>query len=336
MMCLRSSLSVFWLILLLCWLPGCDFVGDDAFDVPTERLVAMTAVYDEVNDNGSAVQRLVLADFENPANYQVLSQAGTFASEPRFSPDKRKLLFVDRSGASTFSGGQITLLDLESGAERPLFFDTEDGGQAALQGSLKGLVWEPDGTGFYSAQSGVAGLLVAYHYDLSEQSFRVFAQTEGGATVIPYGRKGQDSILVLSNEMQAPDGAGFYFVDGDTGQYLERIKNKKLGFRALEPAYNNTLNLIAFQDIDSTGATVLAVTNLDGSFFEEYGATESKVYTSPQWSPGSTVLMDCRPRTTTDYKTYRVMIANIETGEVRTFVEPETINGAVGLRTPDY
>jgi hypothetical protein len=294
----------------------------------------------------------VLVDIANPANYEVLSQAGTFASEPRFSPDKRQLLFVDHTHAPTFSRGQITLLDLESGAVHPLFFDTEDGEQDPLQGSLRGLVWEPDGTGFYSAQSGAAGLLVAYHYDLSERSFRVFAQTQGGAIVIPYGRKGQDSILVLSTERREDSNSEhipYFFVDAATGAYLEPIENEHLRFIPWEnperggwkhsvytPAYNDEKDLIAFRLNDPENRGNVAVTNLNGSFFKVYGVSEAYIDTFPRWGPAGTVLFNRSEGATSPYQTHRVMIANIETGEVSEFVNPETIDGAVGLRTPDY
>ncbi len=354
---LLEVLPIGALLLLAATLPGCDLFGSDGGgsildDVPPERLVAMVAVYNDTHENGAPVQRLVLADFENPSAYKVLSEAGTFATEPRFAPGKRRLLFVDQTGARTASDGQVTLLDLESGSVRPLLYVREDGRQFPLRGSLEGLAWEPDGSGFYSALAGPAGLTVAYHYDLATRRLRPFAQTQGGATVIPYGRKGQDSIFVISNERLREGGdriPGFYFVDAETGAYLERIENEHLRFVRWEdpsrggwrysvytPALDGKEELVAFRINNPENRGNLAVASLSGSSFEVYGASEEYIDTLPRWGPSSVVLFNRSRGASSPFQAHRVMVVDTETGEVRAFIRPEVIDGAAGLRTPDY
>lgn len=313
------------LVLLL--LSGCDglglFGGNDNFDVPAERLVSMTAVYEETHESGRPIHRLVVADVENPSNYQVLSEAGTDVGRSCFGPEKRRLLFEDNSETNVGSRAPIKLLDLETRKVRDL----------DATGTLKGCVWRADGSGFYFPAASLAGLTVSTFYDLESGETEVFAQSDAGATVIPYGRKGRDSILVLSTDSLAPGPAerqAFYLVDAETEKYLTQIENERLE-GAIMPAYDGKQSLVAFQ-----GGSRVTVSDLEGSFFETYGVATQKVYHIVRWGPENTVLAERRPQSSFDPEKYRVMGVNIETGGIREFVEPEVIDGAVGLRAPDY
>jgi hypothetical protein len=302
---------------------GCDLLGDDSFDLPSERLVAMTAVYEETLPGGRPVHRLVVADVQNPSNYEVLSAAGRDAGRSCFGPEKRRILFEDNSESNVGSRAPIKLLDLETREVRDL--------NAA--GTLKGCVWRADGNGFYYAAGGPAGLTVSTFYDLKTDETEIFAQSESGATVIPYGRKGRDSILVLSNDSLAPgpqDRPAFYFVDAETGEYLTQIENGQIK-GAIVPAYNDEQGLIAFQ-----GNSRLTVSNLVGSFFDTYGVAPGKVYHTVRWGPDDTILADRRPQTSFDPERYRVMAVDIASEGTRELVAPERIDGAVGLRAADY
>jgi len=318
-------MSVVTLLLSGFLLFGCDLLGgdDESFDVPFDQLVAMTAVYEETLEGGRPVHRLVLADVENPSNYEVLSAAGKDAGRSCFGPEKRRLLFEDNSESTVGSRAPIKLLDLESREVRSL----------SATGTLKGCVWRADASGFYYAAGGPAGLTVSTFYDLETDQTEIFAQSESGATVIPYGRKGRDSILVLSSDSLAPgppDRPAFYFVDAETGEYLTQIENGQVQ-GAIMPAYNDEHGLIAFQ-----GNSRLTVSDLVGSFFETYGAAPGKVYHTVRWGPDDTILADRRPQTSFDPEMYRVMAVDIATEGIRELLAPERIDGAVGLRAPDY
>jgi len=284
----------------------------------------------------------VLADVENPSNHEVLSAAGRDAGRSCFGPEKRRLLFEDNSESNVGSRAPIKLLDLESREVRDL----------GATGTLKGCVWRADGSGFYFPAASLAGLTVSTFYDLESGEKEVFAQLEAGATVIPYGRKGRDSILVLSSDSLAPgpqDRPAFYFVDAQTGEYLTQIENEHLRFvpwedpdrggwrqGAFRPAYNDEKDLIVFSFGNAEVQGTIAVTNLNGSLFRAFNLPEGLVYANPRWGSKGTVFFGRKKRKSTLFQSHRVMVTDIDTGEVREFVEPETIDGAVALRLPDY
>lgn len=144
----RSKLLLFVCLTGLT-LIGCDLLGgSDDFNVPPERLVTMTAVYEETHESGRPVHRLVLADVEDPSDHEVLSAAGRDAGRSCFGPEKRRLLFEDNSESNVGSRAPIKLLDLESREVRDL----------GAAGTLKGCVWRADGSGFYYAAGGPDGL----------------------------------------------------------------------------------------------------------------------------------------------------------------------------------
>jgi hypothetical protein len=340
--------------LVLLSLSGCDGFGlpgrGDDFDVPPERLVAMTAVFEETLEGGRPVHRLVVADVQNPSNYRVLSAAGRDVGRSCFGPEKRRLLFEDNSESNVGSRAPIKLLDLETREVRDL----------GATGTLKGCVWRADGSGFYYAAAGGAGLRIAAFYDLETGEARPFAQTETqiGAMrgSIPYARKGRDSILVLADSLIRQEGGGFksagggfFFVDTETGTYLTKVQNEHFKvvpwenedrggdkYSVFTPAYNDERDLIAYRLNSPKHVGNLAVTSLDGDFFEVYGASPNRIDSDPKWGPEGQVLAERRPQASFEPEQYRVMAANIETGELRELVAPETIGGAVGLRAPDY
>lgn len=340
--------GLFGLVLLL--LSGCDGFGLDGVDEPPGGRVAMTAVYEETLESGRPVHRLVVADVQNPSNYKVLSKAGKDVGRSCFGPEKRRLLFEDNSESNVGSRAAIKLLDLESREVRDL----------GATGTLKGCVWRSDGSGFYYAAAGPAGLTVSTFYELETGEARSFAQSEtkNGAMrgSIPYARKERDSILVLADSLVRREsggwkhaGVGYYFVDAKTGTYLEKVENEHFRFvpwedesrggweqGAFGPAYNNESKRITYQFGDPENISNIAVTNLDGNLFEIYGASKEYVDTSPRWGPGGILFFDRRPRTTLDPETHRIMVANVETEAVRELIGPSTINGAVALRHPDY
>jgi len=309
---------------------GCDLLGgDESFDVPPERLVAMTAVFEETLEGGRPVHRLVVADVQDPSNYEVLAASGTDVGRSCFGPEKRRLLFEDNSESTVGSRAPIKLLDLKTREVRAL----------DATGTLKGCVWRADGSGFYFAAASLAGLTVSTFYDLESGETEVFAQSKAGATVIPYGRKGRDSILVLSSDSLAPgpqDRPAFYFVDAQTGEYLIQIENEHLRFvpwenpdrggwkySAFVPAYDAEHDLVAFRRNTPQGNGKLTVTSLNEMFFEVYG----NVFGAPEWGPGGELLFT---------RGSSVLRLDVRSGDRRMFFGTSEIEGVTGLRNPDY
>ena len=332
-------------------LAGCDLINADSGygdldDVPTERLVAMTAIYGEENDNGRPFTRIVLTDFENPSNYKALSKSGTYADRPCFGPDKQRLIYEDHEVESSGSGGRVVLLNLRNGERRPLTLSTESG-DIPLVGSLKGYTWMTDGSEFFLTVSSGADLtLHSYKYDLETGTAEVFAQRPNAYTTTAYGKKGRDSVLVLSasgndrNTVHIP----FYFVDVETGTYIRHLDNKHLRFvpevenrggwkkAAFNPDINDENELIVFENARRDGS--IGVTTYDESYYKQYRPPAGISVSFPRWAKSGNVLLSSEAFG--EWQDMRVIILRTNSGEFQEFIPPHTIDGAIGLRTPDY
>jgi len=280
----------------------------------------------------------------------VISEAGPEVGRTCFGPDERRLVFEDNSELIVGSRAAIKLLNLETRTVEPL----------NAIGTLKGCVWRADGSGFYYGAAGGAGLRIAHFYDLETGETEPFAQTTtaDGAMrgMIPNGRKALDSILVLADSLDRREvggwnheGVGYYFVDVETGEYLTKVENEHFKlvpwedpdrggwkYSVFTPAYNGDQDLIAFRLNSPEHVADLAVTSLTGDVFTVYGASPDSIDSDPVWGSGDAVLAERRPQESFDPEKYRIIVANTETGEVRELVAPGTIDGAVGLRAPEY
>ena len=335
---------------LLCLLAGCDAADpydDGTFDVPPERLVALTAVYAETDSNGVYPQRIVLVDYANPSRYKVLTE-GHVSIQPRFSPDKTRLLYGDRT-IGFVHAPWIMLYDLQTERVNRLPW-----GINARQDTIPlavppdRLVWETSGEGFfftnpYQAFSGRQDVL---HFSLTGPSWRTVHDGNGYA-VYPRDLKGSDTLIVFSNEQfytrQGP--LGMYFMDLD-GNYLSHLDNPHLEMInrdgvnkkvAYNPSWNDEIGLFAIARSDSTRPGYrIAVTDLSGGYYREYTSGDY-IDDNPRWGPGGDVILFDR-RAVEDYTDtgYRVMVADLKTGKVRELVKPNAVDGAVALRFPDY
>lgn len=332
-------------VLLAGLLAGCDLFGsNENFDVPPERLVVLTAVYDETipGSDGAPVQRIVLVDFEDPSNYKVVTRSDDAYVQARFSPGKARLLFRDETVQFEDAGEPFIVYDLERNDLQPIFSSGTD----LIVG--RGAVWNAEGTGFYFRRtSPFIPPSVFFHRlgsgEVGQIQFKAF----------PVALKGQDSIIVFSNTKKGvPPGAlsgkyePFYFLSPE-GYYLAHIDNPHLEFiyerrgvaekAAYSLAWNDKRKLLAFAYSNSAfPGYKIAVTNLDGSYYREY-TTGNYIDDHPRWGPdGEFILFDRRGIQDYEYTDYRTMLLNLETGQVREFVEPEVIDGAVALRFPDY
>jgi Tol biopolymer transport system component len=306
----------------------------------------MTAVYEETLEGGRPIQRLVVADVQNPLNYRVLWKAGKSAERPCFGPEKKRLLFENYKGALTGSDGVITLLDLESGEVRPLV-DSTEGGRRPIQGKLGACVWSANGSGFYYTAYAGGGFAYPAYYDLEEgKTISPFPQTND--VVFAKARMGRDTLVVRTGNEECQEAwdkeeefqCSPFFLMTPKGQYISHLNSpyftltQKQGIYNLD--WNDELKLFAltYNDTTSTGWKI-AVTNLDGS----YWVATSGQYADglPSWGPnGQFVLFDRRGRRELAYTAHEVMRLEPKSGTVRELVEPGKIDGAVALRQPDY
>lgn len=322
--------------------------ADDPEPTRETRWIAVTAVYSEINEFGAPIQRIALVDFDQPSNYRVLAYDSVTAAErPRLSPNEQFVVFENHvTGLGT--SPHISLLDLETEEVRGLFFGDSGRASIPLQGKLDAFAWDPGGRGFYAAQHGPAGFgAYVYYYDIGKASFEPVGTMTFRSTVVPYGLLGRDSLIVFSDDPSAPGSGKGYFIMDLEGRYLARIDNPQLEhiniggitkWGAYYPTWNDDLKLFTFSRVDSTvRGFKIAVTDLEGSPYREYTSGEEYLDRHPDWGPSGTILFDrVRPGSPGGWRDYRVMVLQIKKGAVRELVEPAVINGAAGLRFPDY
>lgn len=343
---------------------GCDSgsgASKSIDGVPPERLVAFTAVYANTRPDGAPIQRIVVADFENPSVYEVLSRPDHASVQPRLSPDRQQVIFGDETIGWAHAPRLVhydrrsdradSLHDASPGARPfPLALDTEFA------------VWEADGSGFFISSPPVTaapGRQDVLHYDLAGRRL-TRTRVAGGRATWALGLKSPDTLVVMSNDPSAPgvtpaDGPDLYLMSR-SGEYLRRIENPMLvqrprtsgaGRGVMFASYLASEGLIAFTLVeplpgpvgDGGGiphdfTTKIAVTNLDGSFFRIY--TVGDHYDSwPRMGPAGKILFDrVSYGERGSYLHHKVMTIDLRSGDVEEFVRP-SVYGAVSLRLPD-
>lgn len=344
---LRGSVYGFVCLFGVGLLAGCDLLGIGnarqctlpGTKLQTNGRMVLTAVFEdtlegEVDPN----RRLVVTDFWNPSDYRVLQKAGDHVGQAYLGPEKRRIVFEDDVNLIEDAGGRLKLYDLESDEVRAL----PDAPWTSMTGEV--IVWSTDGSGFYYNASGKTGTVPPLvYYDLDKQEARFVAQKTR-----LHGLKGHTSILVNSRESPNDEKRfPFYFFDIATEEYVEHVRNEYLKFvewedesrgghkyAAFGPAYGKETNLIAFRQ-KSNDETRLAITDVEGDCFGTY--TDGRYVDSDlDWGPGGTVLFGRHDSFGSGWSTYRVMVLNPETGKVRRLVDPEVVDGAIGLHSPNY
>lgn len=158
----------------------------------------------------------------------------------------------------------------------------------------------------------------------------------------------ENTLIVFSNDSLVTGQPPGYYLMNTNGNYISRVNNPHLLGRSksgkLLESYdldcNSKLGLLvygeSFQSEYGIGSKI-SVTNLDGSYYINY--TSGEYYDSePAWGPEvKTILFERVPLIYASHFTHsKIMILNIETGEVREFIIPSFIDGAISLRYPDY
>ncbi|WP_420456729.1 hypothetical protein [Rubrivirga sp.] len=343
-------------VLALAALAGCD-AADDAptlADVPADRRVAFVAVYDETTADGAPVHRVVVADIEDPTVFEVISRPDHFSVSPHLSRDGQQVLFGDRT-IGPVSAVQYVRYDLRTGRADTLGH-VPPGGEVArpiLVGLGSPVVWERDGRGFYFTNPTPPFSIKqdVLRFRFADGYFeRVHDSGSYATTVI--GMKGPDSLVVFSVSPEAPGWtperpAGIFLMDLK-GQLVRRAQNPNLSYVAAgglrtqaftEATVNEERGLIASIWAELRPGTMsdydvsLAVSDLDGRYFQTYGLDSTYLNWHPRWGPGKTVLFEREPRGGADWRLHRAMVLDLETGSIRELADP-AIYGAGGTRMP--
>lgn len=319
---------------------SCDSTTAPVTEHNAKNLVAFTAVFDEKYENGRNFEKLVIADFNDPSSYKILTDTNIIASKPYFSRDKSKIIFGDISKLDhdpqfvlyEYLTNQMELLEIPS-THSPI--------------SGRNVVWNYNETGFYFSNSPPPFTIQedVLYYSLAEKSI-IRVHFGKGYSVYPVALLSIDTLIIFSNnteETQQP--VGYYLMDSN-GNYIDKINNTHLDYinrngiikkGALNIEYSASSNLFVFAEIDSNvEGYKIAVTDFSGNYYKEYTAGNF-IDDHPKWGPdGKTILFDRREIFDQSFTGFKIMKINIESGAITEFVSPNIISGAVSLRYPEF
>ncbi|KPK90331.1 hypothetical protein AMJ80_08540 [bacterium SM23_31] len=307
-----------------------DINGPDNVIINQQKnWVAVTGYF--LKNSGHSTH-IVLVDFYNPKNYKIITDTTMIAVEPRFSNDKQKILFGDMIHYGYGSGPQFFLYNFEDEVFQPLFIKSRMGPTGEKH------IWNYDNSGFYFTKEPAWGFQEVLFYSFLNNNVSVIKEANGPFCVYVIGLKGQDTLIVFSNNTKdTGQPIGYYLMDLE-GNYLSRINNTNLELinvkginkkAAYNPNWNNKLGLFVYAQSDSTiPGYKISVTNLDGSYFRSYTSGEY-IDDYPVWGPEGKYILFNRGLK-------RIMIIDVATGEVSYFLKPGDIPGSLGFRYPDY
>lgn len=302
-------------------LASCDATEVVAPPVEEEPgLLAFAAQFSPGDD-----PRLVLAPFDDPHAFRVVPDL--FVVDPRFSPDKSMLLFPGHRGdylyeALLYSVARDTatiLISVEE-PERRLGLQTET------------VVWDAAGAGFYfDLRDGIADVFETYYYALGDRSIVRFNEQ-----ISPVERIGRDTLIVRGRIERR---VVFFLFDPRSGG-LTPLNNPHLDIEARYVLYrdldwNEKRRLLAFvEEEEGSRQTRIAITNLDGSFYQELTSGEYADH-RPRWGPGNVVVFTRAEATFPPRAPATLMTVDVETSEVQPFLSLEDL-GAMDLYYLDY
>ncbi|MFC1554866.1 hypothetical protein ACFL7D_09545 [candidate division KSB1 bacterium] len=320
---------------------GRDITGPIPVD-PKADLVVVTAIYDEMNPKGGGyIHKLVLLDINNPENYTVISDTSYRPIYPTFSPDKSKILFLDRLNEWEDWGSQCMIYNFSEERFDTLLNNDNFGIHA------ESICWSNDGTSFFHSPYYAFpewGTPV-FKYDLFTKDNSVFMD-RFPYRVYPACAINKDSLIVYSKDPQGTgETPGFYIVNSD-GEYVYKLKCPNLvkvwnegryTTEARDLDWDSEKRLLVFAEFDPENVvTHISVTNLDGTYYKKY-TEDISYHISPCWGPKeNTIIFATFPKGTTQEFYSRLMILNTDSGEIRELIAPEKIDNAIGLKFPDF
>lgn len=353
-----------WLVLVGLSLvyTGCDQhedAGPTLADVPPERLIAFTAVYAETLPSGAPVQRIVVADFENPEVFEVISRPDHVSVQPYLSRDRQQVLFGDRT-RGVVHGPQFVRYDLRTGradtlAHVPSGTEPPPGFDPFLVGAPWPVVWDRGDDAFFftNPDQAFSGRRDVLRFAFADGYFERMHDAEGYVT-IPLGLRGIDTLVVFSSNPGAPGltaerPARVFYMDR-AGRFLGRPENPNLTYvwgddqwdrQVLEPSWNEIENRVAYRLVEPNpdpnakrSLTEIVVSDADGSGLQRYDLGVAFLDRFPRWGPNGTILIDRAPYGSNDWRDHRIVVLDLASGAVREWADP-AVFGAVGLRFPN-
>ena len=275
--------------------------------------------------------QIVLVDFQDPRRYRVISSNDHGNFYPRFSPDRERLVFLDRL-AGYSDNPQIVLYSLREMSSDFLSDSTWPG---SVVGGRFPVIWSSDQSVIYFRFRPDPFSDDLYSFDFSNRKMKPLIQTSLTASEYPVCALNSDSLVVFSNDTATTKGPiGFYYWSqtGGYGQYLNNRNlelinvggiNKKAAYH-LDWNSSRRLFVFAYSDSSISGYKI-AITDLMGSVFEQFTSGDF-IDDNPAWGADpNTVFFDRHPPSG---GTVTVMVLNTASGEIRELVSPSSINGA--------
>ncbi len=286
-------------------------------------------------------EQIVLINYNNSANYKLITNDQNSNFYPRFSPDRTKLVYLKEHPENT-AGRRIVLYSLFNGEYSELIDSTFPA--IYVVGDIP-VVWSPDGTKIYARFRSYFFSDDPVFYDFANKKLQFLINTKFTSEYV-VGFLGSDTLIVFSNDTSATHGPyGFYLMDLN-GNYISYIDNPHLELiningvnrkAAYNPDWNNKLGLFVYaaKEPDVPGFKI-AITDLKGTVYKTYTSGEY-IDDYPVWGPEDHIVFFER-KDRNDYNGFkkRLMVLNLKTGEVREFVNPVFISNATALGYPDY
>ncbi len=324
--------SVFYLF--TCgWLTGPDSHPlDGVMKTRPENIVTFTAR----NEVGNKIlDRLIIADVENPKNSKILTGKEVAPYKPKFSPDKSKILFGDYTRKMWGVGPPLVIYDMASGS------------LTRLGDNIFGYryVWNNDNSGFYYSETENRFVDIIF-FDVTSMTKHTILETSNYMEH-PVGFKGADTLIVESNNSEVADRThGYYYMDLQ-GNYLSYIDNPKLelvnvngiGHKAVSNLhYNDNIQMFVYKErsTDFEGYSI-SITNIDGSYYKAY-TTGEYIDSDPAWSADGRYIVFTREIILIPGQFPKQMLYIIDTvtGSLGELIDPAKINGAVELFFADF
>jgi hypothetical protein len=334
---------VFLTILILLAVYACsDSVTDPGTGDPPGKVI-MSAVYDSLAINGTIHDKLIICDYDDPTNFEILTADTFWVESPKFSPDKNTIVFGDKFREANDAGPLLIEYNIQARSFNLLEFNPVT--HSGLWGYCH--IWNYEGTGvFYFNVLPMALIYSTHYYDITTNTYE-FVKSGNGVEgkVIPALSIAPDTLMVFSNDsITTGQSAGFYLLDGSYN-YVKRINNPHLiGYNKNgHLRYASTLDLargsgliVYSEHHTQTNGWKISVTKLDGSYYKCFTSGNYDDF-GPVWGANSkTILFYRNPLGPSEFSESRVMILDIKSGNVSEFASPEIFNGADGLHFADY
>lgn len=277
------------LIFFITLAASCTLLNDDDSESEINNAIYGVIYLNEILENGSPKQGLIAINQENPNDFKILESKESYYEYIRVSPSKKLLIFGDEY--STGGAPLLKLYDLEKRKSQVLH---KDNGDWLIGPEGFGVVWDKSNNGFYFTNPKIpfSSFQQVLYYNLKDSSTTTI-RSVSDKIIYPIGLKGNDSLIVFSNEFSETDSVRYYFMDRQ-GEYQEKIKNhflKQLNEEGIikkgpmNLAWNDSLNLFTASYIDEekySGYKII-VTDSKGEIFEEF-TTGEKLNKFPRWT----------------------------------------------------